>query len=316
MRNRAWALDGYPYLGFCDKFPFQDEFLTVLGEDTPLQHDRYGWHLHHETTKSWKELEQTLRRIAKHLKGWFHDMIPNFPFFFLIEPEIPSKFGYFTAHPTEDAARSGLSSSLDGFVVYSAYVSFLAALCHFNNPTRLSWFPPWMKPELLAMFKKSHIIDFSGERKRTGAIIDVLRCGWIPAAIVLLQAKVPIWLQWGDHPLMVTPRAGWMANYRPQLVDLLPPVQNTLSSLPPTPLPSQPQLSTSEVLSYRRRPKEQLPGETPKLLRLQTIKAIVDSCEFKSFKVKLSLEECKSWTCIVLLGLRARIQVRRLSVKD
>ena len=31
---------------------------------------------------------------------------------------------------------------------------------------------------------------------------------------------------------------------------------------------------------------------------------------------QLRLEECKSWTCIVLLGLRAKVQVRRLSIKD
>ena len=30
----------------------------------------------------------------------------------------------------------------------------------------------------------------------------------------------------------------------------------------------------------------------------------------------MSLEECKSWTCIVLLGLRAKVQVERLSIKD
>ena len=29
-----------------------------------------------------------------------------------------------------------------------------------------------------------------------------------------------------------------------------------------------------------------------------------------------SLEECKSWTCIVLLGLRAKVQVKGLSIKD
>ena len=50
-------------------------------------------------------------------------------------------------------------------------------------------------------------------------------------------------------------------------------------------------------------------GHLVALLRLQTIKAIVDSHEFK---VKLSLEECKSWTCIVLLGLRVRIQVEKI----
>ena len=31
---------------------------------------------------------------------------------------------------------------------------------------------------------------------------------------------------------------------------------------------------------------------------------------------QMSLEECKSWTCIVLLGLRAKVQVKGLSIKD
>ena len=31
---------------------------------------------------------------------------------------------------------------------------------------------------------------------------------------------------------------------------------------------------------------------------------------------QMSLEECKSWTCIVLQGLRVKVQVERLSIKD
>ena len=31
---------------------------------------------------------------------------------------------------------------------------------------------------------------------------------------------------------------------------------------------------------------------------------------------QMSPEECKSWTCIVLLGLRAKVQVKGLSIKD
>ena len=31
---------------------------------------------------------------------------------------------------------------------------------------------------------------------------------------------------------------------------------------------------------------------------------------------QMSLEECKSWTCIVLLGFRAKVQVKGLSTKD
>jgi hypothetical protein len=188
--------------------------------------------------------------------------------------------------------------------VYFAYVSFLAALCQFTGKatetpawliclehpddippelleickkvgivnfygkrTRIGQHPDNVHPEFLNMFKKSHIVDFSGERTRTGAIIDVLKCDWISVADVLLKAKVPIWLYWGDHPWMVTPRAGWMADYKPQLVDLdLPSVKRSLSSLPPVPLPSQPQspprLSACEVIARRRGPRDQLPGET------------------------------------------------------
>ena len=54
------------------------------------------------------------------------------------------------------------------------------------------------------------------------------------------------------------------------------------------------------------------PFSKTKVLQLQTIKAIIDSCSFKSPKSD-ELEECKSWACIVLLGLRAKVQVERLS---
>ena len=287
LRNHVWALDGYPYLGFCDKSPFQGEFFTLLAspvEHMLLEHDRFGWHLSRETAKSWKLLEQSLRRIGAHVKRWFHEGFPTFPFFLLIEPEVSSKFGYFSAHTTEDAARSGLRSSLDAFVVYTAYISFYAALCQFIGPPKavLSRLPK-MDPEVLSLFNGSYVVDFSGERKRTGTIINVLKCGWFSVAKVLLQAKVPMWLYWGDHPLMVTPKVSWMSDYRPQLVDLLPPVQTSFSplpstplpsqplppvqnssSLPPAPLPSQPQSSASGVISRRRHPKEQLPDETPK----------------------------------------------------
>ena len=266
LKNHVWALDGYPYLAFCDKSPFEGDLLTLLSgpaEDIPLEHDRHGWHLHREATKAWKQLEQSLRRIATHVKSWFFDRFPRFPFFLLIEPDIPSKYGYFTTHTTEDAARSGLRSSLDAFVVYTAYLSFLTALCQFQVTGSLERFPSWlpnkMDPEFLTTFMKSHIVDFSGERKRTGTIINVLKCGWIHVADVLLRAKVPMWLYWGDRPLMVTPRMAWMGDYKPKLVDLLPPVQDSFSSSPLAPLPSHPQSSASEV---QRHPNEQLPGET------------------------------------------------------
>ena len=79
LKNHVWALDGYPYLAFCDKFPFEGDLLTLLSspaEDIPLEHDHHGWHLHREATKAWKQLEQSLRRIATHVKSWFFDRFP------------------------------------------------------------------------------------------------------------------------------------------------------------------------------------------------------------------------------------------------
>jgi hypothetical protein len=89
--------------------------------------------------------------------------------------------------------------------VYIAYVSFLAALCQFTGkatdpPAWLACLQPpdiiprefsaifeqlkiggrrigkhsTVHPEFLNMFKKSHIVDFSGQRIRIGAIIDSL----------------------------------------------------------------------------------------------------------------------------------------------
>lgn len=255
-----------------------------------LEHDRYNWHLPHDTAKSWKQLEQTLRGIAKKLRDWFRAASPP-KHFLLHEPKFPSEYGYFSSHPTEVAARSGIRRSLDAFAVYFSYVSFLVALCQFTGKLNIldyyanqkSQLPDNVHPEFLNMFKKSHIVDFSGKRTRIGAIIDVLRCDWISVADVLLKAKVPIWLDWGDHPWMVTPRVGWMADYRPQWADLDqtsvtmpdPPPQpecppsinewsfNWLPSAPPhSQTESPPQLSALEVIARRRSPRDQLPGET------------------------------------------------------
>jgi hypothetical protein len=226
----------------------------------PLEHGSQGWHLPHQTAKAWKQLEQTLRLIGEKSKKTLPRMSRN-PIFFLInDPELPSKFGYFTTHPTEDAARSALRSSLDAFVVYCAYLSFATAFCRLpGSDSSLNLIPPRVHAEFSKMFMESHIVDLSGERKRIGTIINVLQCSWISTAEVLLKAKVPIWLYWGDHPLTVTPRAGWMADHRPRLVDLNPPsVNNLLPSLPPTSIPSQSQSSAS------RNTKKQLPGETYK----------------------------------------------------
>ena len=46
--------------------------------------------------------------------------------------------------------------------------------------------------------------------------------------------------------------------------------------------------------------------------RLRQLSTVVVS----KVRSQMSLEECKSWTCIVLLGLRAKVQAKGLSIKD
>ena len=46
--------------------------------------------------------------------------------------------------------------------------------------------------------------------------------------------------------------------------------------------------------------------------QLRQSSTVVDS----KVQVLMSLEECKSYTCIVLLGLRVRIQEEEMSIKD
>ena len=130
---------------------------------------------------------------------------PNFSPLFLIDPPLPSQCGYFSAHSTEDIAGLHIRRSLDAFAVFFAYVSFLAAVSQFTGQETET--PTWLlhlenpdskqtdsiHPKFLNMFKKSHIVDFSGEQTRTGTIIDVLRCGWICVSEILLKANVPMW---------------------------------------------------------------------------------------------------------------------------
>ena len=65
-----------------------------------------------------------------------------------------------------------------------------------------------------------------------------------------------------------------------------------------------------------------LPHHTPSLESLDSkcynFRRLRQSLTVVVSKVQnqLSLEECKSWTCIVLLGLRAKVQVKGLSIKD
>ena len=54
-----------------------------------------------------------------------------------------------------------------------------------------------------------------------------------------------------------------------------------------------------------------------KVLRLQTIKAIIDSCSFKGLKSDEPRRvQVLDLYCLTTVGLRAKVQVKGLSIKD
>ena len=79
-------------------------------------------------------------------------------------------------------------------------------------------------------------------------------------------------------------------------------VQHTLNS--------RQQLSPTKVHIYNL--LTYLMEECYDFRRLRQLSTVIVS----KVQSQMSLEECKSWTCIVLLGLRVKVQVERLSIKD
>src|SRR5260221_9494174 len=130
QNEKLTIVDGYPYLGFCDKSPFQGLLLASLVD---IQHDRFGWHLSHKTAKSWKGLKHVLCCIAKLLTFCTKSTCSYFFCLFFIDPPLPSQCGYFSAHSTEDIAGLHIRSSLDAFAVFFAYVSFFVTVSQFTG---------------------------------------------------------------------------------------------------------------------------------------------------------------------------------------
>ena len=89
------------------------------------------WHLPCNTAKSWKRLEQLLCLVAEKLQSYFTSENPNIPVIWKT-PAKPGLYGYFETHATHEAASLAINESIDGFVVYTAHVSFLIVLCQFT----------------------------------------------------------------------------------------------------------------------------------------------------------------------------------------
>ena len=85
------------------------------------------WHLPRDTTKSWKLFEKSIHLALEALESYFTTNYPDIPVIWEA-PAKPSKYGFFDGHATREEATEAIFDSIDGFVVYTAYFSFLIAL--------------------------------------------------------------------------------------------------------------------------------------------------------------------------------------------
>jgi hypothetical protein len=193
--------------------------LAIPPGQIPLENDHHGFHLPEKVAKSWKSLEHTCRQISFVLYTSF--CLDHNVKLVLSPPAKPSDFGYFSAHSSEEKARSAISQSLDAFVILFAYVSFCIAICRSeHDPASVSSLtsetkPRWLRDlfakksklhaESVKMLVDSPIADFTTSTRRLGAIMNVSRCSWLYLFPYMKRANVPIWLYWGLPPAFCQP---------------------------------------------------------------------------------------------------------------
>jgi hypothetical protein len=211
------------------------------------------WHLPKVTGKSWKVFEHSIRLVAEKLQRHFIDENPNIPVIWET-PAKPSLYGYFISHATREAATLAIYDSIDGFIVYTAYISFLIALCEctasiwqgfsienlFKNAgieSHLEW---------ISGLLQSGVGDFTTTRRRVGSIVNVDQCQWLNLVPYMIKCNVPIWLCWGPQPHPhKNLRLSWIWNFYP--------------NDPPTSSPSMPVPAEFPLVKPGC---NQLPGET------------------------------------------------------
>ena len=138
------------------------------------------WHLPRDTTKSWKLFEKSIHLALEALESYFTTNYPDIPVIWEA-PAKPSKYGFFDGHATREEATEAIFDSIDGFVVYTAYFSFLIALCRcsasvwddvsigklFKN-VGIESHPQWTSD-----LDESGIGDFTMTCRRVGSIVNV-----------------------------------------------------------------------------------------------------------------------------------------------
>jgi hypothetical protein len=177
--------------------------------------------------------------VAEKLQLHFTAENPNIPIIWEI-PAKPSLYGYFISHATREAATLAINNSVDGFVVYTAYISFLIALCQFTATTSI-WHGFSIEnlfinagikshPEWISGLLQSGIGDFTTTRRRVGSIVNVDQCQWLNLVPYMIKCNIPIWLCWGSQPHPHKNfRLSWIWHFYPQ---------DPPTSSPPLPVPA------------------------------------------------------------------------------
>ena len=243
FRSQLWSLNKHPYLAFIFHSPTFGPFMGRFAHFDPsilvFSSSRGSWHLPPTPAKDWKGFERSIRAVAEKLQLYFTTNNPDIPVIW----ETPAKPSlYFTTHDSLEAATVAINRSIDGFIVYTAYVSFLIALC---QCTWSKTWSIWEKFSVEALFKKadlnthpewisslleSGIGNFTTTRCRVGSIVNVDQCQWLNLVPYMIQCKVPIWLYWGSQPrLHRNFRLSWISHFYPH---------DPPTSSPPLPVPA------------------------------------------------------------------------------
>src|SRR5277367_1366787 len=207
LRRRPWSADRHPYVAFLLQFPFVGQwarFATPV-DRIDLVHDRHGWHLPRDTQKEWKNFEHVIRASAESMSDYLTVQFVELSNLWDV-PAKPGLFDYFDVQSTEAEAHQAISKSIDAFLVYMAYISFLFALHYYypatrNTPYPRSSFQPVIQaidlrlhPEWLRDLEASPVARFRSDTQRVGSVINVNSCTWLNLVPFMITAKIPIWL--------------------------------------------------------------------------------------------------------------------------
>jgi len=229
LLQQRWASRDHPYLAFLFKSPFFGSLMSrfsIPASLIKLKNGTNGWHPDTALGKDWAQVENLLIHLESNLLSRFRSDHPGFQLPWVV-PARPKSFGYFKPAVTEAQARQVLSNTIDAFVVYSAYISFLAALCWFLPYYRT---PPPPKDVLAPIWPSQGNTSISLEDlfgsgigcsdrslrpHRVGIVIDLTRCPWINLIPVMIKVDIPLWFYWGKSPLKSY--TNWLRHYLPNL---------------------------------------------------------------------------------------------------